>query len=337
MRCEFPLGVGFIEAAANNQLCHRVRMAFLPTMSKCEAAMRQHAEPRDIGLLYWARILAILGSYISHRQNIWSYESFAGNVPLMNTRYAHNGQRRGMRARYHALKRRIALARQVIETPPPRPSLPLFIAESGYVFEALRRPFYRIPVTESAHPQTVMLLPGFATHPSRMNYMAKQLRRAGHTVKHWGLGFNMGPSAENIAFLDRRIADLHARYNQKIVLVGWSLGGLFARELAHRHPDKIAKVITMGSPFSGDPRGNNVWRLYQFATGHKVDDIPIANNFRTKPPVETIALWSKRDGIVHPDCACGLDGQRDHAAEVDCTHMGFSGSPAAILAVLRGL
>jgi pimeloyl-ACP methyl ester carboxylesterase len=98
-----------------------------------------------------------------------------------------------------------------------------------------------------------------------------------------------------------------------VVLLGWSLGGLYARELAKRQPDKVAKVITMGSPFSGSPRANNVWRVYQLITGHRVDQPPIEVDLATKPPVETVALWSPNDGMIAPRCAAGLPGERDRA------------------------
>lgn len=99
-----------------------------------------------------------------------------------------------------------------------------------------------------------MVMPGFATHPSRMRYLARQLEKAGHKTKRWGLGFNLGPTEKNIDFLEARLEEIHERYGQEVILLGWSLGGLFARELAHRRPELVAKVITMGSPFSGDPR-----------------------------------------------------------------------------------
>ena len=68
---------------------------------------------------------------------------------------------------------------------------------------------------------------------------------------------------------------IRERYGQKVVLVGWSLGGIFARELAKRHPEIVAKVVTMGTPFSGSPYANNAWRAYQLVTGHSVEQPPV--------------------------------------------------------------
>lgn len=235
------------------------------------------------------------------------------------------------------LARRIQLAREAVEEREARPPLRLVAGELDALLEPFRRPLRRLDIPRAAAPRTVMLLPGFATHPVRMRYLARQLERAGHKVKRWGLGFNFGPTEENIAYLEARLEEIHARYGREVVLVGWSLGGLFARELAKRRPELVAKVVTMGTPFSGSPRANNAWRIYQFVAGHRVDEPPIRTDVTEKPPVETVALWSARDGVISPRCARGLPGERDRAIALRCTHLGFNYAPEAIHAVLREL
>lgn len=235
------------------------------------------------------------------------------------------------------LARRIALAREPVEEDPARPRINRFLGELECLAEPFRRSVRKIEVAPAQNPQTVMILPGFATHPVRMRYLAQHLERAGHTAKRWGLGFNWGASVECLDRLECRLLDLRRRSGQPVVLLGWSLGGLFARELAKRHPATVAKVITMGSPFSGSPRANNVWRIYQFIAGHSVEAPPIESDLAEKPPVETVALWSPRDGVIAPRSACGHPGERDRAIALRCTHMGFSYSPEAIETVLREL
>ena len=181
----------------------------------------------------------------------------------------------------------------------------------------------------------VMLLPGFGTHPVRMKGLRHGLESAGHRVSDWGLGFNFGPSADRFDRLCERVETLARREGAPLVLVGWSLGGLFAREIAHRHPAAVAMVITMGSPFSGDRRANNAWRAYQAITGHAVDAPPVGERcFGAKPPVPTVALWSPRDGIVSPRSSCGRPGERDRAVALRCTHLGFAGHPDVARAVV---
>jgi len=207
--------------------------------------------------------------------------------------------------------------------------------------EVLAEPFRRlagtIELAPAVEPRVVMLLPGFATHPVRMRHMARKLEAAGHIVKRWGLGFNFGPSERNFELLSQRVRELHERHGEKLWLVGWSLGGLFAREVAKLQPEAVAKVVTMGSPISGDARANNVWRVYHLITGHSVDNPPVGKDRTRKPPVPTVALWSPRDGMIHPRAAAGKPGERDRAVALRCSHLGFAYSDEAIAAVMREL
>lgn len=233
-------------------------------------------------------------------------------------------------------------ARLLMGQQPPekasRPPLLLFAAELGAFAEPLVRRFRQpLHVPASANPKVVILIPGFATHPLRMRYMAQRLEEAGHTVKRWGLGYNFGPTEENFEHLSRRVCQVKERYGQDVVLVGWSLGGIFAREIAKRHPDCVRKVVTMGSPFSHTPYSNNVWRVYQLVTGHSVERPPVKAEVPAKPPVETVALWSPRDGVVAARSACGRAEERDRARALRCSHLGFSNSSEAILAVAEEL
>jgi pimeloyl-ACP methyl ester carboxylesterase len=247
----------------------------------------------------------------------------------------------GARQAYAASEfaRRVSLAREVCpeEHEAGKPRLVRLLAEAEMLIEPLRRRRRKLDIPATTNPQMVMILPGFATHPVRMRYMARQLEAAGHRTKRWGLGFNWGADEERFALLEARLGDLYSRHGGPVVLIGWSLGGLFARELAKRHPEKVAKVITMGSPFSGSPRANNVWRAYQFITGHSVDAPPIETDLAAKPPAETVALWSASDGAIAPRCAAGRPGERDRAIAVRCTLIGFTYDPQVIGVLLREL
>lgn len=235
------------------------------------------------------------------------------------------------------LVRRLQLVAEPEDEPVSRPRFWRLLGELECFVEPVRRVFRSLDIAPAESPAIVLILPGFATHPGRMRYMARQIERAGHKTKRWGLGWNWGASEDTIDHLEDRLAEVCNRYDSKVVLLGWSLGGLYARELAKRKPDCIDKVITMGSPFSGSLRANHVWRIYQLITGHRVDNTPIEADLAKKPPVETVALWSPNDGAIHPRCAAGYPGERDRAEALRCTHMGFSYSPEAIQAVLREL
>lgn len=167
-----------------------------------------------------------------------------------------------------------------------------------------------------------LVLPGFlATDRTTMD-LRRALARAGWRSHPWLLGLNTGAKANTMELLSDRIASLAD--GRKVLLVGWSLGGLFAREIAHRCADRVRAVVTLGTPFSGDLKTNtNVCALYEWVAGHDVNDPPF-ERFGTKPPVPTLALWSRRDGIVAPAAARGLAHESDKAVEVDTLHMGFA-------------
>jgi pimeloyl-ACP methyl ester carboxylesterase len=239
---------------------------------------------------------------------------------------------------WREVSRRVALAGRPQPEGARNPTLRRLIGELSVLAEPLQRalkPPLAIPRTDKRC--IVVLLPGFGTSPWRMRYMARQLERAGHKAKRWGMGFNLGVTPELFETLSRRILAVHERYGEPMVLVGWSLGGVFARELAKRHPDLVSKVITMGSPFSGSPYDNNAWRMYHLIAGHPVDEPPVEARLAEKPHVETVAIWSPRDGIVAPRASCGRPGERDRAIAVRCTHVGFPNSPECIQVILDEL
>jgi len=110
---------------------------------------------------------------------------------------------------------------------------------------------------------------------------------------------------------------------------------MFARELACRVPDKVRACVTLGSPFSGNLKTNtNVRTIYERVAGHDVN-LPPFERFGIKPPVPTLALWSRKDGIVAPSAARGLAHESDKAVEIDTHHMGFAVYRPALSKVVR--
>jgi pimeloyl-ACP methyl ester carboxylesterase len=104
--------------------------------------------------------------------------------------------------------------------------------------------------------------------------------------------------------------------------------------VAREVPELVRAVVTLGSPFSGDPHMNNVWRLYEWVAGHKVDEPPVPHR-PDKPPVPTLAIWSAKDGIIAKRAARGLDGERDAQVEIGCSHMAFGVSRKAARRAVR--
>ena len=92
--------------------------------------------------------------------------------------------------------------------------------------------------------------------------------------------------------------------------------------------------MPLASPFPGDPHRNNFWRLYEGAAGHPFATPPVAHS-ADKPPVPSLAIWSRRDGIIAPRAARGLDDERDEAVELTCNHMAFGVSDRAVRQVVQ--
>ena len=208
-------------------------------------------------------------------------------------------------------------------------------AEGLSLWTRMWRSFGPLGPRGPANGPKVMVVPGFLATDRTTLGLQRALAAAGYRVSGWGMGLNRGAQADMLERLVEAVE--RSAEGGKVVLVGWSLGGVFAREAAKLRPDLVAGVVTLGSPFSGDPRGNNVWRLYEWIAGHPVDRPPLEVTLSTKPPVPTLALWSRRDGIVAPACARGEEGERDDHLELDCTHMGFAVSRRAYPQIIRAI
>jgi len=212
------------------------------------------------------------------------------------------------------------------------PSLRLRLGETVWFLPRILQTFGPTRPCGPEDGPPVLVIPGFIARDQTTTALRRALAEAGWRVYGWERGVNWGARADTVAQLTRRLDEIGS--DRPVLVVGWSLGGLFARELARAVPDKVRAVITLGSPFSGDPKQNNVWKLYERVAGHKVDEPPLPR-VTVKPPVPSLALWSRKDGLIAPRAARGLDDERDEAVELDCTHMAFGVSSKAARQVVR--
>lgn len=205
------------------------------------------------------------------------------------------------------------------------------IAELGWNFARLWQFGKEGPIgPDDGSP--ILVIPGFLATDRTTTALREALAADGWRVYGWENGWNLGVRADTIEVLRKRVEAIGSK--QPIPIIGWSLGGLFAREFARAHPELVKGIVTLGSPFSGDARQNNVWKLYELVAGHPVDEPPIPR-ITDKPPVPHLALWSRRDGLIAPRSARGLDHERDAEVEMDCRHMAFGVSRTAARKVAR--
>ncbi len=215
------------------------------------------------------------------------------------------------------------------------PSLRLWAGEALEIPKLLLSPLQRAVPIAPGQGQPVVVYPGYLTSDISSIRLRRSLRAAGYSAYGWEIGQNKGARADLLDRLERKLDSIVKRHGQPATLIGWSLGGLFAREMAKQRPDMVRSVITLGSPFSGNPRANNAWRIYEFLNDHRVDNPPIAENLADKPPVRTIAVWSPRDGIVAPASARGLPGESDLQVELRERHLALARAPAGIRLIGR--
>jgi pimeloyl-ACP methyl ester carboxylesterase len=192
-------------------------------------------------------------------------------------------------------------------------------------------PLLRMLPPGDGHP--VLVFPGFTASDTSTQPLRTFLRNHGYAAHGWELGRNLGLRH---GLIERKLARLHAlrrQYGRKISLVGWSLGGVYARELAKRMPEDVRLVITLGSPFKGDMRANHASGLYAMLAGHSVEEASAQHDLSEPPPVPTTAIFSRTDGIVHWKCSVEDPGPRTESIEVDSSHCGLGHHPAALYAI----
>lgn len=183
----------------------------------------------------------------------------------------------------------------------------------------------------------VLVLPGFMASDSSTGPMRRLLSQLGYDAVGWKLGRNVRVDNLRVEAMMGCVNGLFERTGGKISIVGWSLGGVFARELAKKAPDKVRGVITLGSPISDDRQHTNARRLFEMLNGREPEPMR-QGTFRKlaeAPPVPTTSILTKGDGVVH------WRGSVQHAdrnpqtenIEVYASHIGLGVNPAVMLAI----
>lgn len=224
--------------------------------------------------------------------------------------------------------------------PPPHLALSLTEAHRAAVeavsLGLLRRSLYKLAPAGDGHP--VMVLPGFFGGDGYNAALRRFLGRLGYAVHGWGLGRNLGPREGVLEGLEERIEGLFERYKGPISLVGHSLGGIFAREIARKYPERIRQVISLGSPF-GEGRMSASLPARVFVALNPPEELPIDQDLlSTPPPVPTTAIYSKGDGVVNWQTTFqDGDHARTQSIQVRGSHCGMTLNPAIWLLVAECL
>ncbi|EWM17881.1 triacylglycerol lipase [Kutzneria sp. 744] len=182
----------------------------------------------------------------------------------------------------------------------------------------------------------VLLLPGLLADDVSNQALRSYLATLGYTTRGWGLGRNIGPTDEVLDGMPLRLQELAAGTGGPVSLIGWSLGGIYARELARDHPDLVRQVITLGSPFAlVDPRQSRAEYAFRRRSRRHAssDRVPSRDRLGQPIPVPSTAIYSKADGIVHWRTCMQTPATDRENIEVTCAHLGFGVDPATLWAI----
>lgn len=182
------------------------------------------------------------------------------------------------------------------------------------------------------HP--VLVLPGFMASDFSTRTLRGFLRERGYYAYGWGLGRNVGPRPEIVQGLVQRLRSIHGKHGRKVSLVGWSLGGVYARELARGLPVAVRQVITLASPFR-DLEAVNLPRFLRAFGNRRLHPEQQATRklLSTPLPVPSTAIYSRSDGIVAWESCAEEPGPLRENIEVESSHLGIGHHPVVLMTI----
>jgi thioesterase domain-containing protein len=186
---------------------------------------------------------------------------------------------------------------------------------------------------------TVVVYPGLSANDASTVPLRKYLSSLGYETHGWGQGFNFGPRAGVLSTGKQHLRALLAQSTQPLSLVGWSLGGIYARELAKELVSEglpVRSVISLGTPFAGGPQSTNAWRLYELTSGRSAHREAEKFALATAPSMPTSSIYSRSDGIVAWQAsiqAAQAHNPHTENIEVVASHFGIGLNPSAWWAV----
>ncbi|TDR22397.1 esterase/lipase family protein [Marinicella litoralis] len=222
-----------------------------------------------------------------------------------------------------------------------RPSIFKMALEMRTFFEAgsfaFSYPLLQTTPKGDGHP--VLVLPGFLASDFSTKLLRTFLKSRNYKPYGWKLGRNMGRHSDPITgcgpAIIQRLKDIHQKHGEKVTLIGWSLGGIYARELARQQPALVRQVVSMGSPFCNNQRANHATKIFEKTSGYKLTDMcpKLLKNMPTPPPVPSTSFYSKSDGITAWQCCVEQDSELTQNIEVVCSHLGYGHHPAVMWAL----
>jgi triacylglycerol esterase/lipase EstA (alpha/beta hydrolase family) len=220
------------------------------------------------------------------------------------------------------------------------PSIMTIAKESLTPFEFTRLflSFPALALQSRGNGEPVIVLPGLGASNSSTFLLRRYLSWLGYSVEGWELGRNSGNVQQLLPQVAEHVQEIHKETGLKVNLVGWSLGGVLAREVARDNPAIVRQVITMGSPVVGGPKYTVFGNLYR-QRGVDVDAIEATVAARESNPIRVpvTSIYSKNDGIVGWQASIDRHSPQVDNIKVCATHLGLGISPDVFKILARKL
>jgi pimeloyl-ACP methyl ester carboxylesterase len=220
----------------------------------------------------------------------------------------------------------------------PAPSAFLMAMEfrAAWEFGALipARPILQRAPAGDGH--SVIVFPGLSASDTSTLPLRGYLQGLGYAASGWNQSRNFGPRAGVLQEARRQVQATFAESGNKVSLIGWSLGGIYARELAKELPDCVRSVITLGTPFSGSHKSTNAWRIYELTSGRKVEHETALFDLPAAPTVPTTSIFTRTDGVVAWQASLQAPSKANphtENVEVYASHIGLGVNPTTWWAV----
>jgi pimeloyl-ACP methyl ester carboxylesterase len=215
--------------------------------------------------------------------------------------------------------------------PPPRAWLLALELRAPWEFGAVLPAWLTLQRAPRGDGHPVIVYPGLSASDTSTFPLRRYLQHLGYDASGWNQGFNFGPRAGVLRRAQEQLEETVAGSGCKASLIGWSLGGIYARELAKQMPDHVRSVITLGTPFAGSPASTNAWRLYQMASGRDIAQEARHYDLPAAPGMPTSSVFSRTDGVVawqaSQQAPCKTNPHTENI-EVLASHVGLGLNPS---------
>lgn len=187
------------------------------------------------------------------------------------------------------------------------------------------------------HP--VVTIPGYRSDDTAMLAMRRYLERWGYDPYPWGLGTNLGVGYQRLDYEQRFTETLERivrRRDAPATLIGWSQGGVIAREIAKKRPELVRQIITLGSPIADAPEATTLFRIFKRTSSEEITSelMSFMREVGTPlPDVRCICIYSNSDGIVAPAIAQDVVSSNVENIRVSSSHLGMVVNPYVLMVI----